>query len=86
MYIADLVAPLGWFVPQDIFALMPRYSQRPAKEEVINDPTVTKHYWRYRCVMGKEHGQRAEVLPNLKCVMAVTGATICRACGFGHES
>lgn len=35
---------------QDIFSLMPRYSQRPAKEEVINDPTVTKHYWRYRCV------------------------------------
>jgi hypothetical protein len=35
---------------QDVFALMPRYSQRPAKEETINDPTVTKHYWRYRCV------------------------------------
>jgi 4-alpha-glucanotransferase len=33
---------------QDIFALMPRYSQRPANEEIINDPTVTKHYWRYR--------------------------------------
>lgn len=33
---------------QDVFALMPRYSQRAAKEEVINDPTVTKHYWRYR--------------------------------------
>lgn len=33
---------------QDVFALMPRYSQRPAKEETINDPTVTKHYWRYR--------------------------------------
>jgi hypothetical protein len=27
---------------------MPRYSQRPAKEETINDPTVSKHYWRYR--------------------------------------
>lgn len=36
---------------QDVFALMPRYSQRPAKEEVINDPTVTKHYWRYRCAV-----------------------------------
>lgn len=36
---------------QDIFALMPRYSQRPAKEEIINDPTVTKHYWRYRSVV-----------------------------------
>jgi hypothetical protein len=33
---------------QDIFALLPRYSRRPAKEEVINDPTVSKHYWRYR--------------------------------------
>ncbi|WIA18222.1 hypothetical protein OEZ85_009694 [Tetradesmus obliquus] len=33
---------------QDVFALMPRYSKRPAKEETINDPTVTKHYWRYR--------------------------------------
>jgi hypothetical protein len=39
---------LSWL--QDVFALMPRYSQRPAKEETINDPTVTKHYWRYRCV------------------------------------
>jgi hypothetical protein len=29
---------------------MPRYSSRPASEEVINDPTVSKHYWRYRCV------------------------------------
>lgn len=33
---------------QDIFALAPRYATRPTKEETINDPTVTKHYWRYR--------------------------------------
>jgi 4-alpha-glucanotransferase len=29
-------------------ALSPLYSRRKAAEEVINDPTVTKHYWRYR--------------------------------------
>ena len=23
-------------------------SQRPSQEEVINDPTVPKHYWRFR--------------------------------------
>lgn len=33
---------------QDILALSPRYAQRPAAEETINDPTVSKHYWRYR--------------------------------------
>ena len=35
--------------PQDVFALMQRYSNRPAREEIINNPTVSKHYWRYRC-------------------------------------
>lgn len=29
-------------------ALRPQYCARPAKEEVINDPTVPKHYWRFR--------------------------------------
>ena len=29
-------------------ALSDTYNQRPPKEEVINDPTVPKHYWRYR--------------------------------------
>lgn len=52
IHCSNATLPVLWnllFLPQDIFALMPRYSQRPAKEEVINDPTVTKHYWRYRC-------------------------------------
>ncbi len=34
--------------PQDILALMPSYCERPAREEIINDPTKSKHYWRYR--------------------------------------
>jgi 4-alpha-glucanotransferase len=29
-------------------ALSPKYVDRPAKEETINDPTNPKHYWRYR--------------------------------------
>lgn len=33
---------------QDVLALSPRYTGRPACEETINDPTVPKHYWRYR--------------------------------------
>jgi 4-alpha-glucanotransferase len=35
--------------PQDLLALSAKYAQRPAAEETINDPTVRKHYWRYRC-------------------------------------
>ncbi len=26
-----------------------KYATRPAAEETINNPTVRKHYWRYRC-------------------------------------
>lgn len=33
---------------QDLLALSEAYSGRPAQEETINDPTVRKHYWRYR--------------------------------------
>lgn len=29
-------------------ALSAEYCRRPALEEVINDPTVAKHYWRFR--------------------------------------
>ena len=29
-------------------ALSHKYTNRPAVEEVINDPTVPKHYWRFR--------------------------------------
>jgi len=29
-------------------ALSAQHSQRPPAEELINDPTTTKHYWRYR--------------------------------------
>lgn len=38
---------ITWLL-QDIFGLVSRYTDRPAAEEVINDPTTTKHYWRYR--------------------------------------
>lgn len=34
---------------QDLLALSDKYNGRPAGEETINDPTVRKHYWRYRC-------------------------------------
>ena len=34
---------------QDLLALSDKYNGRPAADETINDPTVRKHYWRYRC-------------------------------------
>ena len=37
-----------WFA-QDLLAMSDKYSTRPAAEETINNPTVRKHYWRYRC-------------------------------------
>ena len=33
---------------QDWLALSERYTDRPATEETINDPTNPHHYWRYR--------------------------------------
>ena len=36
-------------VGQDLLALSHKYNTRPAAEETINDPTVRRHYWRYRC-------------------------------------
>ena len=30
------------------------YNGRPAADETINDPTVRKHYWRYRCHVNLE--------------------------------
>jgi hypothetical protein len=39
---------------QDLLALSEEYSGRPATEETINDPTVRKHYWRYRCHVALE--------------------------------
>lgn len=41
-------AMLAIFPIQDLMALSLQYAARPALEEVINDPTVSKHYWRYR--------------------------------------
>ncbi len=29
-------------------------SQRAPLDEVINDPTVPKHYWRFRCVSTRD--------------------------------
>ena len=45
-------------------ALSPTYCQRPAHEEVINDPTTTKHYWRFRL---------APALEELQADVALTG-------------
>ncbi|CAL5220743.1 g2802 [Coccomyxa viridis] len=44
-------SPAMWaiFPLQDLLALSDKYNGRPATEETINDPTVRKHYWRYRC-------------------------------------
>ena len=39
---------------QDLLALSDKYNGRPAAEETINDPTVRKHYWRYRCHVNLE--------------------------------
>ncbi|GBF89315.1 4-alpha-glucanotransferase [Raphidocelis subcapitata] len=39
---------------QDVLALSKRYCGRPAREEVINDPTKSKHYWRYRMQVSVE--------------------------------
>eukprot|EP00850_Spirogloea_muscicola_P021448 SM000249S08259 [mRNA] locus=s249:4308:11977:- [translate_table: standard] len=36
------------FPIQDLMALKDKYSERPAAEETINDPTTPRHYWRFR--------------------------------------
>lgn len=36
------------FPLQDMMGLSSSYSQRPAAEETINDPTNPRHYWRFR--------------------------------------
>lgn len=33
---------------QDLMALSSTYTDRPSMDEVINDPTNSRHYWRYR--------------------------------------
>jgi 4-alpha-glucanotransferase len=33
---------------QDLLALKEDYTKRPAREEIINDPTNPRHYWRFR--------------------------------------
>ncbi|KAK9824488.1 hypothetical protein WJX72_010729 [[Myrmecia] bisecta] len=45
-----LESPAMWaiFPLQDLLALSPKFNTRPAHEETINNPTVRKHYWRYR--------------------------------------
>ena len=53
-------AMLAIFAIQDLLALSPFGAARPAAEEVVNDPTVRKHYWRYRCQVGVEE-LRADV-------------------------
>ncbi|CAA0827511.1 4-alpha-glucanotransferase DPE2 [Striga hermonthica] len=43
-------SPSMWsiFPLQDLLALKEEYTNRPAMEETINDPTNPKHYWRFR--------------------------------------
>ncbi|CAK9278762.1 unnamed protein product [Sphagnum jensenii] len=45
-----LEAPSVWaiFPIQDLLALKEDYTKRPAREEIINDPTNPRHYWRFR--------------------------------------
>ena len=40
---------------QDLLALSPSYNRRPAMEEIINDPTNPRHYWRFRIHVPLEH-------------------------------
>ena len=40
--------PFSFFSAQDFMALVPWYSKRPPEEETINDPTNSRHYWRFR--------------------------------------
>lgn len=48
--VQHLDSPAVWtiFPIQDIMALSQAYTDRPAAEEIINDPTNPKHYWRFR--------------------------------------
>jgi 4-alpha-glucanotransferase len=45
-----LEAPSVWaiFPIQDLLALKEDYTKRPTREEIINDPTNPRHYWRFR--------------------------------------
>ncbi len=46
---------------QDLLALSDKCNGRPAADETINDPTVRKHYWRYRCHVDLESLQDDKV-------------------------
>ena len=45
---------LAIFPLQDLLALTPLAATRPAADEIINQPSVRRHYWRYRCQVGVE--------------------------------
>ena len=47
---SHLESPAMWaiFPLQDLMPLSKAVPERPAFEETINDPTNSKHYWRYR--------------------------------------
>lgn len=40
---------LAVFPLQDVLALSEAAAERPANDEIVNDPSVRRHYWRYRC-------------------------------------
>ncbi len=44
-------------------ALSAEYCRRPALEEVINDPTVAKHYWRFRYGVRQGREEPSRVSP-----------------------
>eukprot|EP00850_Spirogloea_muscicola_P013966 SM000097S24819 [mRNA] locus=s97:544160:552835:+ [translate_table: standard] len=48
------------FPIQDLMALKDKYSERPAAEETINDPTNPRHYWRFRLHVTLEEFLRDE--------------------------
>jgi 4-alpha-glucanotransferase len=48
-------AALAVFPVQDLLALDEHYCQAvPPESETINDPTVPRHYWRYRMALSLE--------------------------------
>lgn len=57
---------LSIFPLQDLMAISPSLSTRPAQEESINDPSNSEHYWRYRMHITLEELQKEE---NLNCLL-----------------
>jgi len=62
------------FPLQDILALSPKYMTRPAAEEMINDPTNPKHYWRYRMhVLLEDVADDIGLMTDLRSMLVASG-------------